>query len=453
MFDVLLVGLGGIDAWKRINVDRDANFARGSKIREVWQAFGDARELSVGSNVSEWNEATNLVITHKAGAQIMGDWAQGEFSVAGYTAGNEYDCLPGLGINEVLSTGGDAFYFPATDDADLARAQKKMASMMVSKDVQVGFNLAKGSLPIRADVDLSAANLCMKKGLKILDNLDKRPFRRGDQLLDAGHARPDGRPHRRVLGRHQHHACRSAGALGLTFLLLPTKAGGSSLRTLCVVSASQRSSFLKGGTVPVLKPVLPLGILSQRLGEKHGFNYRKPPRPRRADRPAGWLGLQLLAAAPQLDGEGRFAGRWSSPPWWCSSAVYPVVDFLFLHQVQVAAGRKIRRLRPVRAAVQTPSAGWSSVENIAIFGICSLVFSLVIGFLLAALLDQKIRFENTFRTIFLYPFALSFIITGLVWQWILNPEFRHPAGWSGPSASRSSSSIRCVIRTSSSTAC
>ncbi len=44
-------------------------------------------------------------------------------------------------------------------------------------------------------------------------------------------------------------------------------------------------------------------------------------------------------------------------------------------------------------------------------------------FLLAALLDQKIRFEDTFRTIFLYPFALSFVVTGLVWQWILNPDF------------------------------
>lgn len=64
-----------------------------------------------------------------------------------------------------------------------------------------------------------------------------------------------------------------------------------------------------------------------------------------------------------------------------------------------------------------------SVENLFIYGLCSMVFSLVIGFLLAALLDQKIRFENTFRTIFLYPFALSFIVTGLVWQWILNPEF------------------------------
>ena len=64
-----------------------------------------------------------------------------------------------------------------------------------------------------------------------------------------------------------------------------------------------------------------------------------------------------------------------------------------------------------------------SIENLAIYGILSLIFSFVIGFMLAALLDQKIRFENTFRTIFLYPFALSFIVTGLVWQWILNPEF------------------------------
>jgi glucose/mannose transport system permease protein len=64
-----------------------------------------------------------------------------------------------------------------------------------------------------------------------------------------------------------------------------------------------------------------------------------------------------------------------------------------------------------------------SIENLAIYGILSLIFSLVIGFLLAALLDQKIRFEDTFRTIFLYPFALSFIVTGLVWQWLLNPDF------------------------------
>jgi glucose/mannose transport system permease protein len=64
-----------------------------------------------------------------------------------------------------------------------------------------------------------------------------------------------------------------------------------------------------------------------------------------------------------------------------------------------------------------------SIENLAIYGLFSMVFTLVVGFTLAALLDRKIRFENTFRTIFLYPFALSFVVTGLAWQWILNPQF------------------------------
>ena len=64
-----------------------------------------------------------------------------------------------------------------------------------------------------------------------------------------------------------------------------------------------------------------------------------------------------------------------------------------------------------------------SIENLALFGLFSMVFTLVVGFTLAALLDRKIRFENTFRTILLYPFALSFIVTGLAWQSILNPDF------------------------------
>lgn len=66
---------------------------------------------------------------------------------------------------------------------------------------------------------------------------------------------------------------------------------------------------------------------------------------------------------------------------------------------------------------------WISITNLGIYGVCSMIFTLVIGFTLAAMLDRKIRFENVFRSIFLYPFALSFVVTGLAWQWILNPEF------------------------------
>ncbi|MTH78094.1 carbohydrate ABC transporter permease [Paracoccus aestuariivivens] len=64
-----------------------------------------------------------------------------------------------------------------------------------------------------------------------------------------------------------------------------------------------------------------------------------------------------------------------------------------------------------------------SIQNLVIFGGCMLVLSFVIGFVLACLLDQKIRYEGVFRTILLYPFALSFVVTGVVWQWMLNPDF------------------------------
>lgn len=64
-----------------------------------------------------------------------------------------------------------------------------------------------------------------------------------------------------------------------------------------------------------------------------------------------------------------------------------------------------------------------SIENLLFYGVMSLIFTVVMGFILAVLMDQKIRYEDTFRTIMLYPFALSFIVTGLIWQWILNPQF------------------------------
>ena len=111
-FGVMAIALGGVDLWKKINVEKDADAAAGPEMAKVFQAAATARELSKGSNVQDWNQATNLVITGKAGGQIMGDWAQGEFQVANQVAGTDYECLPGLGTNPIVSTDGDAFYFP-----------------------------------------------------------------------------------------------------------------------------------------------------------------------------------------------------------------------------------------------------------------------------------------------------------------------------------------------------
>ena len=173
MSGVFQVALGGLDLYRAINVDKSAEAAASPEMTRVFEAIADARGMVDDGYVGRaWNDATAMVITGKAGAQIMGDWAQGEFGVAGQTAGVEYDCLPGLGVYPVLDTGGDAFYFPKPNknvDA-MTAAQLEMASLLVSKQVQVDFNLAKGSLPIRGDIDLEAANGCMKKGLEILAN-------------------------------------------------------------------------------------------------------------------------------------------------------------------------------------------------------------------------------------------------------------------------------------------
>ena len=65
---------------------------------------------------------------------------------------------------------------------------------------------------------------------------------------------------------------------------------------------------------------------------------------------------------------------------------------------------------------------WVAAENLLIFGGLFIVICLVLGLMLAIFLDQKIRAEGAIRTIYLYPMALSFIVTGTAWKWILNPE-------------------------------
>jgi glucose/mannose transport system substrate-binding protein len=167
-FNVLIPAIAGKDIFLKVYKDKDATVAAGPEMAKVFKAADDARRMSKGSNVQDWNQATNLVITGKAGGQIMGDWAQGEFQVAGQVAGKDYTCLPGLGVNELISTGGDSFYFPKLDDPEKSKAQDVLASTMLSPTTQVAFNLKKGSVPVRGDVDLAAANDCMKKGLEIL---------------------------------------------------------------------------------------------------------------------------------------------------------------------------------------------------------------------------------------------------------------------------------------------
>ncbi|HVH03260.1 MAG TPA: ABC transporter substrate-binding protein, partial [Amaricoccus sp.] len=129
--DVLMVAIAGPENFLQVYKDKNAEVAAGPEIAAVFKAADDARKLSAKSNVQNWNEATSMVINDQAGAQIMGDWAQGEFQVAGQVAGKDYTCLPGLGVNEVIATGGDAFYFPVLKDEEISKAQEVLASTLL----------------------------------------------------------------------------------------------------------------------------------------------------------------------------------------------------------------------------------------------------------------------------------------------------------------------------------
>jgi glucose/mannose transport system substrate-binding protein len=170
-FDDVFMGVGGKELWNKVYVDRDEDAAKSPEVAKVFETYAKLRDLTdEGSAGRNWNDTTSLVINGKAAAQAMGDWARGEFVLAGKTAEVDYGCVPGPSVHPILTTGGDIFIFPKQDDADKEAAQLRLASMLLSPDVQVKFNTAKGSSPVRGDVNMASADPCMQKGLALLND-------------------------------------------------------------------------------------------------------------------------------------------------------------------------------------------------------------------------------------------------------------------------------------------
>ncbi|MCG2586759.1 carbohydrate ABC transporter permease [Massilia sp. TS11] len=70
-----------------------------------------------------------------------------------------------------------------------------------------------------------------------------------------------------------------------------------------------------------------------------------------------------------------------------------------------------------------------SLDHLALYGVLFIAACLLLGFLLAVLVDQNLRAEGLLRTVFLYPYAMSFVAAGLVWQWMFNPEMGIGLDW------------------------
>lgn len=118
----------------------------------------------------------------------------------------------------------------------------------------------------------------------------------------------------------------------------------------------------------------------------------------------GWTALLPMAVVVVVAYVGT--ALWTLWISFTNSRTFPSDDFVGLAQYERLFGNQRWLL---------------SLENLALYGVLFISACMVIGFLLAVFIDQKVVVESGLRTIFLYPYAMSFVATGLVWQWVLNP--------------------------------
>jgi glucose/mannose transport system substrate-binding protein len=168
-FDAVFAMVGGADLYLRVYRDRDQQAVMSPAFRQVLIEFRKLKAfVDAGSPGRNWNDATAMVVSGKAGVQIMGDWAKGEFSAAKQVAGKDFGCYAGFGPKSPYIVAGDALVFPRTKDALAIKAQKLLAATVTSAAAQVAFSARKGSIPIRNDVDESTLDVCARQGLAIM---------------------------------------------------------------------------------------------------------------------------------------------------------------------------------------------------------------------------------------------------------------------------------------------
>lgn len=174
-FYAWLANVGGPDMYMKLYRDKDVNLPATPQFKQVLASFKKLHSyVDAGSPNRNWNDATAMVISGKAGVQIMGDWAKGEFATAHQTAGKEFGCFPGFGSKSPYLVAGDVFVFPKITDAAQVKSQQLLATVFTSPATQVAFSNKKGSIPIRTDVDIKSLDLCAQQGVTIMKDVSRQ---------------------------------------------------------------------------------------------------------------------------------------------------------------------------------------------------------------------------------------------------------------------------------------
>jgi glucose/mannose transport system substrate-binding protein len=188
IFDAVVLSLG-TDFYKQSMIDLDPAALGGAKMVEAFKRLAKLRTY-VDDNFSgrDWNLASAMVIEGKAGMQMMGDWAKGEFIKAGKKPGADFVCIRFPGTQGAVTFNSDQFMMFKKAGAE--DAQLKMASAIMNPAFQSAFNVVKGSVPARTDVPNAAFDDCGKKGMADLAEANTKGTLFGS--MAHGHAAPAG---------------------------------------------------------------------------------------------------------------------------------------------------------------------------------------------------------------------------------------------------------------------
>ncbi|WP_064609382.1 ABC transporter substrate-binding protein [Photobacterium sp. J15] len=161
LFEAVALAVLGAEDYQKAFVDLDMDVLSGDKMTEVFVQFNKMRDyIDPQYRGRSWNAATSMVIDGQAAMQIMGDWAKGEFAAAGKMPGKDYLCLAAPGTEGQFTYNIDSFAFFKLSDEENRKAQKQLARTILDKDFQEIFNLNKGSIPVRLDMDMSKFDQC-----------------------------------------------------------------------------------------------------------------------------------------------------------------------------------------------------------------------------------------------------------------------------------------------------
>ena len=188
LFDGVAISTGGVDYYRKALVELDQKTINSPTTEKVFQRMSQLRKL-VDKDFSgrDWNVASGMVISGKAGFQMMGDWAKGEFINAKKVPGKDFLCFRTPGTQGVVSFNSDQFVMFKVG-ADKSAAQAKLASAIMDPGFQSAFNVVKGSVPARTDVPDTAFDACGKKGMKDLAEANSKNSLVGS--MAHGHAVP-----------------------------------------------------------------------------------------------------------------------------------------------------------------------------------------------------------------------------------------------------------------------